>query len=70
MNIESVNLEVRQARWETYPPPDPEHIKSLQSALAHLQLTPLMIRLLANRGVASPEDIEAFLNPPELSTYP
>lgn len=70
MNIESVNLEVRQARWETYPSPDPEHIRSLQSALAHLQLTPLMIRLLANRGVTGPEDIEAFLNPPELSTYP
>ena len=63
-------MESLQARWETYPAPDPEHVTSIQSALAHLQLTPLMVRLLANRGVTDLEAIEAFLTPPDLSSYP
>lgn len=29
-----------------------------------------MVRVLANRGVTEPEDIEAFVHPPDLSTYP
>ena len=29
-----------------------------------------MVRVLANRGVAEPEDVEAFVKPPDLASYP
>lgn len=63
-------MEAKPARWEVHPAPDPQHIKLIQSSLSHHQLTPLMIQVLHNRGVITVEDIEAFVKPPDLTTYP
>lgn len=63
-------MEARPSRWEVYPDPDPRHIQNIKLSLAHLELTPLMVRVLANRGVTELEDIEAFVKPPDLASYP
>ncbi|MGA7730256.1 MAG: single-stranded-DNA-specific exonuclease RecJ [Chloroflexia bacterium] len=63
-------MEARPSRWEIHPEPDPLQAKQIQASLPHLQLTPLMVRVLANRGVSEPEDIEAFVKPPDLASYP
>jgi single-stranded-DNA-specific exonuclease len=63
-------LESRAAHWELHTPVSPELVKRIQSELPHLELTALTIQALANRGFAEPDDIETFVNPPEISTFP
>jgi single-stranded-DNA-specific exonuclease len=45
-------------------------VRRVQAALSHLNLSPLIVQLLANRDLNSPSDIETFLHPPDISKYP
>jgi single-stranded-DNA-specific exonuclease len=63
-------LEPRPPRWELYPSLSSEEISRIQSTLAHLRLSPLVVQLLANRGLREPAEIERFLRPPEIDKLP
>ena len=60
----------RPPLWDLHPPLPAEEISRLQSELAHLELSPLSIQLLVNRGVREPADIQNFVEPPDVSAYP
>jgi single-stranded-DNA-specific exonuclease len=63
-------LEPSRPRWDKYPALSPESIARICSELAHLELSPLMVQLLANRGVHELSDIEGFLKPMAIDQYP
>jgi single-stranded-DNA-specific exonuclease len=63
-------LEPSRPRWDKYPELSPESIARICSELAHLELSPLMVQLLANRGVHELSDIEGFLKPMTIDKYP
>jgi single-stranded-DNA-specific exonuclease len=63
-------LESRAAHWELYKPVSADLVKRIQSELSHLELTALTVQVLANRGISEPGDIETFVNPPDISTFP
>ncbi|MEO8285547.1 MAG: single-stranded-DNA-specific exonuclease RecJ [Chloroflexota bacterium] len=63
-------MESRSAHWELYAPVSPEQIKRISSELSHLELSPLLIQVLANRGLLEPGDIDSFINPPDISKFP
>lgn len=65
-----LDLEPRQPRWDVHPPLTTEEISLIQSKLEHLELSPLIIQLLANRGLREPLEIEGFLRPPEIDKLP
>lgn len=63
-------MEPRAAHWELHPPVSPEQVQRIQAELRHLELTPLAIQALSNRGLLDPADIDSFLHPPDISKYP
>ena len=63
-------LERRPPRWQLHPPPSPEDVSRVQEELAGLELSPLLVQLLFNRGVREPAEILSFVEPPDLSAYP
>lgn len=63
-------MEPRPLRWELHPQLSPDEISRTQAELSQLHLSPLMVQLLANRGLLSPTDITTFLCPPDVSQHP
>ncbi len=63
-------MESRPSRWELYPPLTSEEISRTQSKLPSLQLSPLVVQLLANRGYREALEIERFLRPLEIDKLP
>ncbi|MBF6614772.1 MAG: single-stranded-DNA-specific exonuclease RecJ [Chloroflexi bacterium] len=63
-------MEARQPHWKLYPPLSPDKVQRVQAQLAHLQLTPLMVQILANRDVIEADNIEAFVHPPDIASHP
>src|SRR5436309_7481068 len=51
-------------------PLDSEEISHVQSLLPDLSLSPLVVQLLANRGLRETADIERFLYPPDIDKLP
>jgi len=66
----SQRLRARPPRWDLHQPLSPEQTQATLASLSHLQLSPLLVQILANRGLTDPADIEGFLQPPDVSQYP
>lgn len=66
----SIELRARRSRWELYPSLSEADVARAQAALPHLKLSPLLVQLLANRGLREPDEIECFLRPPDVSAQP
>lgn len=56
--------------WATHPRISSEEVRRVQAALPQLGLSPLLVQLLANRGLTDPGEVEEFLHPPDVSGYP
>ncbi|MDQ3929405.1 MAG: DHH family phosphoesterase, partial [Chloroflexota bacterium] len=63
-------MEPRSPHWHIHPRLSDEQIRRVQRELSHLSLTPLMVQLLANRGVTDLEEIESFIQPQDVSQHP
>ncbi len=63
-------MESRPAHWHLHPRTTGEQVSRIQKELPHLQLTPLLVQLLANRGFTDPAEIESFVQPGDVSGHP
>ncbi|HEX8597950.1 MAG TPA: single-stranded-DNA-specific exonuclease RecJ [Chloroflexia bacterium] len=63
-------MEPRSPHWHIHPRLSDEQVLRIQRELSHLGLTPLMVQLLANRGLLELEDIETFIQPQDVSQHP
>ncbi|HKP51793.1 MAG TPA: single-stranded-DNA-specific exonuclease RecJ [Chloroflexia bacterium] len=63
-------MEPSRPRWDVYPSISPQEAARISSELAHLDLSPLLVQLLANREVTELLDIEGFLKPLAIDQYP
>lgn len=63
-------MEPARPRWDSFPALPPEQIARIRSELSHLELTPLLVQLLANREITEPSEIDDFINPVGTDQYP
>ncbi|MDQ5826247.1 MAG: single-stranded-DNA-specific exonuclease RecJ [Chloroflexota bacterium] len=63
-------MEPRSPHWHIHPRLSDEQVRRVQRELSHLGLTPLMVQLLANRGLLELEEIESFIQPQDVSQHP
>lgn len=63
-------MEARTPYWHVHPRLPDEQVSRVLGELAHLNLTPLMVQLLANRGFVELDDISTFVEPQDISLHP